>query len=427
MNVPGTYADRKGLVSWALYDWANSAFPTVIITFVFGTYFTKGIAIDEITGTSQWGYAMSISAVFVAVLLPIFGAIADQSGPRKPWLLLFTLMSVLATSFLWFAKPDTSYVFWALIFAGLANFSFEAGMVFYNSMLPDIVPEKRLGRMSGWSWGFGYAGGLCCLLIALVGFVQTEEPWFGVGQEDAANIRATSVLVALWFLIFSMPLFFLTPDKKSNSIRIKDAIYGGINSLNKTLIRLRDYKDIVRFLFARMIYTDGLNTLFAFGGIYAAGTFGFTFIELIQFGIAINITSGIGAVAFAWIDDWVGSKKTILISITALIMLSILILIIETKSLFWFFGLMLGIFVGPAQAASRSLMAHMAPPALRTEMFGLYAFSGKVTAFLGPVTLAVVTDIFSNQRAGMATIVVFLLVGALLLLFVNERYPNTVD
>ena len=149
--------------------------------------------------------------------------------------------------------------------------------------------------------------------------------------------------------------------------------------------------------------------------------------ELIQFGIAINITSGIGAVAFAWIDDWVGSKKTILISITALIMLSILILIIETKSLFWFFGLMLGIFVGPAQAASRSLMAHMAPPALRTEMFGLYAFSGKVTAFLGPVTLAVVTDIFSNQRAGMATIVVFLLVGALLLLFVNERYPNTVD
>ena len=170
-----------------------------------------------------------------------------------------------------------------------------------------------------------------------------------------------------------------------------------------------------------MIYTDGLNTLFAFGGIYAAGAFGFTFTELIQFGIAINLTSGIGAVTFAWIDDWLGSKKTILISLSALMVLSVLILIIETKSLFWFFGLMLGIFVGPAQAASRSLMAHIAPPALRTEMFGLYAFSGKVTAFLGPATLAVVTDMFNSQRAGMATIVIFLALGATILLFVNDQ------
>jgi len=427
MRTPSTFANRKGLISWALYDWANSAFPTVIITFIFGTYFTQGIAVDEITGTSQWGYGMSVSAIFVAVLLPVLGAIADQRGPRKPWLFFFTIVAVVATACLWFARPDTNYVLMALIMAGLANFAFEAGVVFYNSMLPDIAPNKKIGRISGWSWGAGYAGGLCCLSLALIGFVQTEEPWFGVDKIDAANIRATTLLVALWFLTFSMPLFFLTPDKKPTGVKVGVAVHSGIRTLIKTLKQARHHKDLARYLLARMIYTDGLNTLFAFGGIYAAGTFGFTFTELIQFGIAINVTSGIGAATFAWIDDWVGSKKTIIISIVALTILSTLILFIETKELFWIFGLMLGVFVGPAQAASRTLMARMAPPDLRTEMFGLYAFSGKATAFLGPAALAFTTDIFSSQRAGMATMVVFFVVGGFLLLTVNEKHSASAD
>ena len=427
MRTASTFANRKGLISWALYDWANSAFPTVIITFIFGTYFTQGIAVDEITGTSQWGYGMSVSAIFVAVLLPVLGAIADQRGPRKPWLFFFTIVAVVATASLWFAKPDTKYVLMALIMAGLANFAFEAGMVFYNSMLPDIAPNNKIGRISGWSWGAGYAGGLCCLLFALIGFVQTEEPWFGVDKIDAANIRATTLLVALWFLTFSMPLFIFTPDKKPTGVKVTTAVYSGIRTLIKTLKQVRHHKDLARYLLARMIYTDGLNTLFAFGGIYAAGTFGFTFTELIQFGIAINVTSGIGAATFAWIDDWIGSKKTIIISITALTILSTLILFIETKELFWIFGLMLGVFVGPAQAASRSLMARMAPAAMRTEMFGLYAFSGKATAFLGPAALAFTTDIFSSQRAGMATMVLFFVVGGFLLLTVNEKHSASAD
>ena len=169
-----------------------------------------------------------------------------------------------------------------------------------------------------------------------------------------------------------------------------------------------------------MIYTDGLNTLFAFGGIYAAGSFGFSFTEIIHFGIAINLTSGLGAVAFAWIDDWIGPKKTILVAILALIFLSTTLLIIESKTLFWIFGLALGLFVGPAQAASRSLMAHMAPEKIRTEMFGLYAFSGKATAFLGPAAVAFATDVFGSQRAGMSTIVIFFVVGALLMLRVQD-------
>ena len=196
------------------------------------------------------------------------------------------------------------------------------------------------------------------------------------------------------------------------------AIRSGLASLVNTLKTIREYKHIVRYLLARMIYTDGLNTLFAFGGIYAAGSFGFSFTEIIQFGIAINLTSGLGAFAFAWIDDWIGSKKTILIAVVALVFLSSILLVIDSKTLFWIFGLVLGLFVGPAQAASRSLMAHISPEKLRTEMFGLYAFSGKATAFLGPAAVAVATEMFGNQRAGMSTIVIFFVVGALAMLWV---------
>jgi len=420
MTTDPSSTSRKGVIAWALYDWANSAFPTVVITFVFATYFTQGIVKDEVAGTSLWGYTMSLSAFAVAVLTPILGAIADQSGRRKPWLATFTLMAVVSSALLWFAEPANEFILWALVFAGIGNFAFESGMVFYNAMLPDIAKKERLGRISGWAWGTGYAGGLACLVVALIGFVQTETPWFGIGTDAAANIRATTVLVAIWFLVFSIPLFAFTPDRPSTGMAMGNAVRTGLSTLVETLKQVRQYKQIARFLLARMIYTDGLNTLFAFGGIYAAGSFGFSFTEIIQFGIAINVTSGLGAAAFAWIDDWIGPKKTILISVTALIVLSVLLLVIESKTLFWIFGLGLGIFVGPAQAASRSLMAHMAPERLRTEMFGLFAFSGKATAFLGPAAVAFATDMFSSQRAGMSTIVIFFVVGAVLMFWVSE-------
>ena len=427
MDTSAEALDKKGLISWALFDWANSAFPTIIITFIFATYFTQGIATDKITGTAQWGYAMSLSALGVAFFSPFLGAIADQTGSRKPWLMFFTLIAVTSSGLLWFSTPDTSSLFWVLIFVGLGNFAFEAGMVFYNAMLPDISPKRLIGRISGWAWGAGYAGGLICLVIALIGFVQTDVPWFGITTKNAEHIRATSILVAVWYLVFSLPLFLFTSDKAPTHIGIAPAISKGVSTLLSTLIRVRHYKQIVRYLFARMLYTDGLNTLFAFGGIYAAGTFGFTFTEIIQFGIAINVTSGLGAAGFAWIDDWIGPKKTIIISITALIILGLTILTIESKILFWIFGLMLGIFVGPAQAASRSLMAHLAPPELRTEMFGLYSFAGKATAFLGPAAFAVATDFFQSQRAGMATIIIFFVIGGLFLVLVDEPNRVTVD
>ena len=409
-------ASKKGLVAWCLYDWANSAFPTVVITFVFAAYFTKGVAVDVVTGTAQWGWAMSISALAVGLLAPVLGSIADKGGRRKPWLLTFTVLTIIASAFLWLVKPDASFVMLALVLAGFGNFAFEMGMVFYNSMLPDIAPKEKIGRWSGWGWGLGYFGGLVCLALTLVGFVQTDAPWFGLNKDMAEHLRAAPVLVAIWFAIFAVPLFLFTPDKPSQRLSFSIAAREGIATLFNTLKKIRSYGQIARYLLARMIYTDGINTLFAFGGIYAAGTFGMSFSELIMFGIAINLTAGIGAAIFAWIDDKIGPKRVILIALVALTILGGILLIIQDKTMFWIFGVPLGLFVGPAQSASRSLMAHIAPAELRTEMFGLYAFSGKATAFIGPALLALATDMFQSQRAGMATILVFFIVGGVLLL-----------
>ena len=409
-------ADRKGLIAWALYDWANSAFPTVIATFVFAAYFTKGVAADTVTGTAQWGWAMSLSALSVAALGPVLGAVADFGGRRKPWLAVLTALCVGATALLWYTEPDPSWALWALILVALANFAFEMGMVFYNAMLPDLAPPSRLGRWSGWGWGTGYAGGLACLVLALIALVQAETPLFGLDKDAAEHVRATAPLVAVWFALFSLPLFLFTPDKPSGGLPAAEAVHRGLAAFARTIKRVREHMVIARFLLARMIYTDGLNTLFAFGGIYAAGTFGMDFEELIIFGIGMNVTAGLGAAAFAWADDAFGPKRVIVISVIGLSLLGAVLLVVDTKTLFWVFGLPLGLFVGPAQAASRSMMARLAPPDLRTEMFGLYAFSGKATAFMGPALLGWVTVAADSQRAGMATILAFFVVGLLLLL-----------
>lgn len=420
----GRGASPRAQFAWCFFDWANSAFPTVIATFVFAAYFTKGIAPDEITGTSLWGYAMSGSAFAIAIAGPLLGAVADHAGRRKPWIALFTSLCVAATALLWFAQPDASFVLYALLLVVLANFAFEMGMVFYNAMLPDLVPQHRLGRLSGWAWGLGYVGGLACLVVGLMLFVQPDPPLFGLDRETAEPVRMTTLLVAVWFGLFSLPFFLWTPDTPASGLTLVKSVRLGLSTLASTLREIRKYKQIARFLLARMIYTDGLNTLFAFGGIYAAGTFGMTFQEIMIFAIGLNVTAGLGAASFAWIDDWLGSKRTILISVAALTVLGGAMLAIDSKTLFWAYGLGLGIFVGPTQAASRSMMARMAPEALRTEMFGLYAFSGKATAFLGPALLGVVTAAFGSQRAGMATILVFFIVGGLLMLWVREAKPT---
>jgi len=406
---------NKHLVAWSFYDWANNGFATVIQTFVFAAYFTRRVAADEATGSAQWGMAIGISGLIVAVSGPILGAVADQIGRRKPYIGGFTTLCVVATALLWFVVPSTESVPLALVLVGLGTIGAELAVIYYNAMLPELSPPDRIGRWSGWAWGLGYAGGLLCLVIALVVFVG-DNAWWELDRESAANVRATFLLSAAWYFVFALPLLVFVPE--SSPVRKKSwaqATREGWQQIRTSVLHVRRYAHIVRFLVARMIYIDGLATLFAFGGVYAAGTFDMNESEVLMFGIALNVTAGLGAVAFGWIDDHVGAKQTILVSLVGLIVPGTLILLVDSQVWFWLLGLLLGIFVGPVQAASRSFLARIAPADLRNEIFGLYALSGKATAFVGPLLVGWISYWASSQRAGMSAIIVLFAIGLVLM------------
>lgn len=411
--------NKRAIFSWSLYDFACSAFATIITTFIFSTYFITKIAENKITGTYQWTLATSIAGIIVALMSPIIGAIADYGGQRKKWLLFFTLLCVFSTGLLWFAYPSPHYVLFTLICFSLATIGMEVGNVFYNSFLPFLAPKNYFGRISGWAWGLGYVGGIIALVIALYGFIKPEPIWLDL--RTAAQVRICAVLTALWLLVFSLPLFLFTPDPQDKkTLPIIEAIQHGLLQLLTTIKQLIKEKNLLMYFIARMIYIDGLNTLFAFGGIYAAGTFGMTLSDVILLGITLNISAGIGALLLAWVDDFIGAKPTILLSLLGLLLFGIPATLVKSPYAFWCFGLLLGLFVGPVQAASRSLLARLVSKQQSTEMFGFYAFSGRITGFIGPWALGVATYYFNTQRAGMATILVFFIIGGLLLYRVKE-------
>ena len=410
----------KGMWSWAMFDWANSAFFVIIQTFVFAAYFQRSIAADAISGTEQWGNMVSAAGLLIAFTAPILGAIADRSGRRKPWIAAFSLMSIVASFLLWYAEPSTEFLIYALVVTFIATVGAEYAFIFYNAMLPDLVPPSYMGRWSGWSWAMGFAGGIVCLLGALYLFIESGGAWLGLNTETLEHIRATFVFTAVWYLVFSIPMFLRTPDVPNNNLPVGRAIREGILQLKNSIKEARNYANIYRFLLARMIYNDAVILIYAFGGIYAAGTFGMDESQIIIFGIGLNVTAALGAVGFSWMDDRSGSKKTILASLIGLIIPVTAILFVEDIFWFWIWGLMLGVFFGPVQAASRTLMGRLAPEDKRTEMFGLFAFSGKATAFIGPKLLGWVTVLFASQRIGMSVVLVLLALGFLLMLRVQE-------
>ena len=252
-------------------------------------------------------------------------------------------------------------------------------------------------------------------------FIQTDGIWLGLDKETSEPVRATFILTAVWYALFSLPLFFKTPDNPSTSKKIIDSIRHGFVQLRISIKEVGKFKNIVRFLIARMFYNDGIVTVFAMGGVYAAGTFDMNEEQILMFGIGLNVTAGLGAFGFAWLDDKSGSKFTINASIIGLIIPLIALIIVKSVTWFIIWGLILGVFVGPIQAASRSFMARLSPPELTNQMFGLLALSGKVTSFAGPILVGYLTVMFGSQRFGMSAILVMLLIGLLLMFTVKEH------
>jgi len=428
---------RLSIGSWILFDWANSVYPTIIVTFVFAVYFQNSIAPDPQTGEVLWSRMIAVAGLVVAVLSPLAGAVADQLGRQKPWIALAMLICAGGSLGLWFMAPTAggdSHLIAALVLVAVSNIAFEFGQTFYNAMLPYVAPPGRLGRISGWGWAFGYVGGLVCLALCLVllvlpGQEDGAELIFGLSNapEDMEHIRAVAVVVGLWFLIFGLPMLLFTREQPTTGIGIRQALGDGLGALKRSIAKLPRHRDLLLFLIASAVYRDALLAIFAVSGLYTSAVFGMATSDLLIFAIALNVTSAAGAFALGWVDDWIGPKRTIALSCAGLILFGVPAVLTDSLTVFWIMGLAIGVFIGPIQAASRSLMVRLIPPDpihpdrdTTNEFFGLYSLAGKATAFLGPLVYSIVTEATESSRWGLGAVLMVMGVGLVLLLPVRE-------
>jgi len=405
---------NRDVTAWSLYDFGSSAFNTLMVTFIFNRYFTDVIAPDPDSGTLVWGRAVNLSAVVVAVLMPVLGAIADYSGRKKLFLVLSAGLAIVFTVLLFFMGPGDVWLAVALFV--VANVGFESSNVFYNAFLPEISTAKTIGRISGLGYFLGYVGGLICLALGL-GMYRTWVP-----ETDFLNVRSTTLLVAGWYLVFSLPLFLGVRERaERRPPPERGYIREGFRRLAVTVRHIRDVREATKLIVARMIYNDGVGTVISFASIYAGVVLGMPLDDVLVMAIALNVAAGLGALGFGFIDDRVGGKKTLVITLVGLTVAGVIGVATTSVAGFWVAATLIGIMMGPNQSASRSLLARLVPEHKHAEAFGLFAFSGKMSSVFGPLAYTTALATTGSHRVAMGTIIGFFVVGLLVLLTVRER------
>ena len=407
----------KKIFNFALYDFANSAFTTIIITFIFATYFAKQIAPNPVLGQSYWGWTIGITGFLVAIIGPILGSFADNKNRIVFFIRCFSLLCIFFTALLWFAKPFQSYLLYTLVIVGIANLFYELSLIFYNSLLKDISTDKNLGKSSGFGFALGYIGGIIILIISIKLFIDTDSLPFGLIKEESQNIRAVALLVSIWFLIFSIPFLFFVI--KENKKKIKKSVSSNFTDLKKLLWN-RKISVLGKFLIARMLYADGLNAIIVMGGIFAVGVFDLEIKDLLKLSVLMNITAFIGAFVGGVANDRYGSKIVIIFSLVGLILSSVAILFTFSASTFFFLAAINGLFIGPIQSASRVVITSMLNKNNQGKGFGLFATSGKSTSFVGPLLVSTVTFLTASQRIGFSAAIILLLAGLIILLNIRK-------
>lgn len=433
-----------------MFDWSAQPFYTLVLTFLFAPYFANVVAPSGAVGQTWWGYAAAAAGVLIAIGSPLLGAMADGGRRRKPWIALFSLIFIGAVSALWIAVPGAPFETMMLTLAAfvVAMVAIEFATVFTNAMMPGLAPSAELGRLSGLGYAVGYAGGLVSLAVMLVWLIA--EPTTGttiagltppipLDASQREGERMIGIFAAVWFVIFMIPFFLFVPDVKPAGAKHNTAL----SELWSTIRSLPKHPSMLLFLVARMLYADALAAIFTFGGIYGTSLFNWSQTELGIFGIAIITVGVLGALIGGFLDDKLGSKTVIIGGLILLIIALAGILSVDRTHVLYTievapkvdgaghfssvgewvymgFAILVGVVAAPIQAASRTLLARLAPADKVTQFFGLFAFSGKATAFLAPLVVGLVIAATGDQRMGMATITVFLVIGMVLMLPVRS-------
>lgn len=434
--------NRKAIWGWYFFDWAAQPYHTLLVTFIFGPYFVSSVVGDPVLGQALWARMMWIVGLFLALSAPVLGAIADSNGPRKPWIALFSVIYIICAASLWIATPAMDDFTVILVAFGVGFAAVELAQVLINAILPTLGPREELGRISGSGWAFGYVGGLLTLVIMLLFLAEGENgltllgtpPVFGLDAAAREGTRSVGPLTAIWYAVFLIPFFLWVPDVVQKSAA-GGAIVKGLYELKETLANLPNNTSLAAYLGSSMFYRDALNGLYTFGGIYAAGVLGWSVTQIGIFGIVAIITGAIFSWLGGYADRKYGPKLVITCAVFALIIVCTLIIGTSRStffgavlsegstfpdSLFMFCGAVIGAAGGILQAASRTMLVHQAEPDRVTEAFGLYALSGRATAFLAPALIDLVTTLTNNQRLGLTPVILLFIIGLALLFWVRS-------
>ncbi len=439
----GPAASGRACFSWALFEWARNPYAILIVIYVFAPYLSRTLVGNPVRGQALLGVETAVAGLITAIAAPLIGAIADRLGRRKPWLAGVVMVMITGMASLWFARPGPNGlgVGPVLVLLGACSIAFEFSQVFHNAMLAGVAPAGRVGGLSAMALALGNTAGLLLMLFVLA---ISATSW---GSDGAHMVeRLVGPIAAVWLGLFSLPLFLITPDEPSSGLSARTAIRSGVTELLRTLRELKKHRAASLFLLARMVFNDGIVGILTFGGVYVAGVFHWSAGTLLIFGIITSGSAVAGGLLGGWLDDRLGSKRTLLLALGATILLWISELSFQPDSIFYFFPVTPGHPVWPGPifktlpellyllnnqlfgvtltvtiSVSRSMMARLAPPALMTQFFGLYALSGSATGFLAPTLVASVTTISASQRGGVAALLLLLAAGGGLLCFVPRR------
>jgi UMF1 family MFS transporter len=437
---------RRHVAAWALWDWGSAAFNAVITTFVFTRWLTSDAFADPATVAaaaaegdtdgpataaldavlaqhSAWlGWGLTAAGLLIAVLAPVIGARADDAGRRRRWLAVHTVVTVAVCAAMFLVQPDpgslTENLLLGIVLLSVANVFFELAGVNYNAMLSQVSTPATRGRVSGLGWGAGYLGGIVLLVILFVGFINPDVGWFGVTGENGLDVRLSVLLSAVWFAVFAVPVLVTVPEVPPNPRRPRPGIAASYRRLFADVAALwRDRRPTLYFLLASAVYRDGLAGVFTFGAVIASGTFGFSASEVVLFAIAANVVAGVSTIAAGYLDDRVGPKAIIVTALAGLLVAGTAVFFLHDggQGVFWVFGLLLCLFVGPAQSCSRSLLSRLAPAGHESEVFGLYATTGRAASFLAPLAFSTFVVVSGSQHWGIVGLMLVLALGLALL------------